>query len=357
MKFDFAIGNPPYQEESETESTTNGQKPRKNIFHYFQMEADKIIKQSSVMIYPGGRWIHQSGKGLQQFGKSLINDHTLSTVEFYPDSKELFGQAADLSDGITIVTKKKDKDTDGFNYVYCKHGEEQKIFAKNPGDDLMPLIPDDMKIVEKITEFVQKNHLSFLHDAILPRSLFSIESDFVEKNPSRVEEYNTGKKYDWNKKIKLLTNDRAGKAGRAKWFVADKDLITTNTQYIKEWQVIVSSANAGGQKRDNQIEIADNHSAYGRVRVGLRSFKTLAEAKHFYDYANTYLIKFAFLMTDEALTSLGKAVPDVVDYSDNNMLLDFSSDLDSQLFHLIGFSETEISYIKDRVDNLRKRGE
>lgn len=29
----------------------------------------------------------------------------------YPDSKELFGQAADLSDGIIIVTKKKDKET------------------------------------------------------------------------------------------------------------------------------------------------------------------------------------------------------------------------------------------------------
>ena len=111
MKFDFAIGNPPYQEEADIEVTTNGQKPRKNIFHYFQIEADKIVNQSSVMIYPGGRWIHQSGKGLQQFGKDLINDHTLSTVEFYPNSKELFGQAADLSDGITIVTKLKNKQT------------------------------------------------------------------------------------------------------------------------------------------------------------------------------------------------------------------------------------------------------
>ena len=69
MKFDFVIGNPPYQEEAESESTSNGQKPRKNIFQHFQIQADKIAKESSVLIYPGGRWMHQSGKGLKQFFK------------------------------------------------------------------------------------------------------------------------------------------------------------------------------------------------------------------------------------------------------------------------------------------------
>lgn len=52
MKFDYVIGNPPYQEESETESTTNGQKPRKNIFQHFQLQADEIATESSVLIYP-----------------------------------------------------------------------------------------------------------------------------------------------------------------------------------------------------------------------------------------------------------------------------------------------------------------
>lgn len=85
MKFDYVIGNPPYQEEADSDSATNGQKPRKNIFQHFQIQADKIASESSVLIYPGGRWIHQSGKGLKEFGKNLINDHRLSSVEFYPD--------------------------------------------------------------------------------------------------------------------------------------------------------------------------------------------------------------------------------------------------------------------------------
>ena len=47
MKFDYVIGNPPYQEEAESESTSNGQKPRKNIFQHFQIQADKIAKDIS----------------------------------------------------------------------------------------------------------------------------------------------------------------------------------------------------------------------------------------------------------------------------------------------------------------------
>lgn len=118
MKFDYVIGNPPYQEEAESESTSNGQKPRKNIFQHFQIQADKIAKDSSVLIYPGGRWMHQSGKGLKQFGKDLINDCRLASIKFYPDAKEVFGSAADLADGVTIATKRQDKATDGFDYIY-----------------------------------------------------------------------------------------------------------------------------------------------------------------------------------------------------------------------------------------------
>ena len=67
--------------------------------------------------------------------------------------------------------------------------------------------------------------------------------------------------------------------GRAKWYVANKNVIPhDNQKYIDQWQVVVSSANAGGQKRDNQVSIVDNHSAFGRSRVALGSFATESEA-------------------------------------------------------------------------------
>ena len=355
MKFQAVVGNPPYQEvTAKNQSSTNGQATSRSIFQYFQQAADQLTNGVTSLIYPGARWIHQSGKGMNQFGKAQINDPSLERLDFYPNSQDIFEDVA-IGDGISIVLKNKNKHTPGFLYVYHNDEMVKAIEMDNPGDNLMVLNPFDSNIVSKVDNMVQSRHVEYLHDKILPRSLFGIESDFVENNPELVREYEEGDIIDYNEEVKIFTNDRAGKAGRAKWFVTDIDNIPSNKDYIKEWQVVVSSANAGGQKRDNQIEILDNHSAFGRSRVALNSFKTQQEAENFFKYANTYLIKFMFLMTDESLTSLAKRVPDLLDYTNENKIINFNDDLNDQLFKLVGLDETEIAYVKSTVDNIRNK--
>ncbi len=117
---------------------------------------------------------------------------------------------------------------------------------------------------------------------------------------------------------------------------------------ISKWKVVVSSANAGGQKRDNQLEIIDNHSVFGRSRVALGIFETYEEALNFYNYCKTDIVKFMFLMTDESLTSLGKRVPDLLNY-DSFSYIDFNGDLNLQLNQLIGLSDNEIAQIKRKI--------
>lgn len=358
MKFDYVIGNPPYQEQTTSVvPKTNGQVRSKSIFQYFQIEADKIATKASVLIYPGSRWIHRSGKGMADFGLKQINDVTLRRIDFYPNSKEVFPGPVAIADGISIVLKEKEKQTHRFDYVYHNNGECVSLEMDNPGETLIPLNPSDAVIVNKVEQFVNDNKLDYLHGKILSQKLFGIESDFVESNPNKVREYVSDTDVDFSHEIKLFTNDKAGKKGRAKWFVADRNVVSTSVKYIDEWQVVVSSANAGGQKRDNQIEIIDNHSAFGRARVALNSFTTKQEAVDFYNYARTYLVRFMFLMTDEALTSLGKRVPDLMDYTENNPIIDFSAPLDNQLYQLVGLKPAEIKHIEDTINNLRKKKE
>lgn len=343
MKFNAIVGNPPYQEVVDQKESTNGQKVSISIFQYFQTISEKIGKYTAL-IYPGSRWIHRSGKGLEKFGLAQMNDPHLALLEFFPSSKDIFKDVA-IADGLSIVLKNMEKNECGFTYKYSVDGKVITIQANNPGNDMFSLNPQDNEIIKRLDNAIKS--FGCLHDSILPRNLFSIESDFVEKNPSLVKEYNDGDYYNPETEIKLFTNDKSGKSGRARWYIADKNVITSGSEYLNKWKVIVSSANAGGQKRSNQIAIVDNHSAFGRSRVALKTFATEKEAINFFKYATSEIIRFAFLLTDESLTSLAKKVPDLLDYSDENGIIDYNRDVNAMLYRLFDINETSQQYIQE----------
>ncbi|SJZ47231.1 Eco57I restriction-modification methylase [Porphyromonas cangingivalis] len=323
--------------------TENGQKAVINIFQHFQLLADNLAPRFSSLIYPAGRWIHRSGKGLADFGYKQINDARLARLHFYPDSTDIF-QDVGIADGLSIVFKDRAKSKGGFIYAYTKAGETIEVQMSNPGEVLMALDPMAEKISQKIQTFV-RDRFNYIFNSVLPRSLFSIESDFVENNPTLVRPYKEGENLS-NDEIKLFTNDKAGKAGRATWYVTNKNVIKTGGEQLSRWKVVVSSANAGGQKRSNQIAVLDNRSAFGRSRVALKTFETESEARNFYVYCQTDFIRYAFLLTDEALTSLGKLVPDLLDYTDDNGLIDYTQDVNAQLYNIFGIDEEMQAIIK-----------
>lgn len=148
-------------------------------------------------------------------------------------------------------------------------------------------------------------------------------------------------------------NNKAGKAGRATWYIANRDVIKVRQELIDKYKVVVSSANAGGQKRDNKLEILEPATAFGRSRLALKAFDTEIEARNFYKYVSSKFIRFAFLLTDENLSSLAILVPDLLDYTKNQKLIDFSEDIDQQLSKLLNLSNEEIDRINNRLNSLR----
>ena len=346
MKFSAVVGNPPYQMTVAKKDTENGQKAVINIFHYFQISSEQLGQYTSL-IYPGGRWIHRSGKGLEEFGINQINDTHLKKVEYFPNANDIFEKVG-LPDGITIVLKDMNKSEKGFEYVYTTNNNSSSTEVDNPGEELMPLNPSDISIISQINKVVTEHNFKYLHDSVLSRSLFSIESNFVEENPDKIREASEDDLFfDPATEIKLFTNDKAGKSGRAKWYIANRDVITSGIAYLDTWKVVVSSANAGGQKRSNQIAILDNFSAFGRSRVALKTFATKTEANNFFNYAQSELIRFAFLMTDENLSSLAKQVPDILNYRDDNGIIDFHGDVNQQLYDLFEIDAANIAHIRE----------
>lgn len=111
-------------------------------------------------------------------------------------------------------------------------------------------------------------------------------------------------------------------------------------------------ANVGGQKRHWQLELLDNHSAFGRSRVALGMFKTKTEAENFMKFCQSDIVRFLFLMTDEALTTLAKEVPWFGEWKTADGLLDFNGDINAQLCSLCKLTKTEVCYISEKIRSM-----
>jgi putative type II restriction endonuclease len=60
---------------------------------------------------------------------------------------------------------------------------------------------------------------------------------------------------------------------------------------------------------------------------------------------------FYILLTDESLTSLAKKVPDLLDYTDTNGVIDYNGDVNAQLYKLFGIDDRNQHYIQDVLDS------
>lgn len=85
------------------------------------------------------------------------------------------------------------------------------------------------RLQKKLDAIISK--YACLHDSVLSQKLFGIESDFVEKNPSLVREYNDGDYFNLDVEIKLFTNDKAGKA------VVRDGMLQTRMLYLRELSI------------------------------------------------------------------------------------------------------------------------
>lgn len=54
------------------------------------MAADQVARRGTDLIYPAGRWIHRSGKGMENFGLEQINDPHLKKTHFLSEVKRTF---------------------------------------------------------------------------------------------------------------------------------------------------------------------------------------------------------------------------------------------------------------------------
>jgi len=295
--FSAIVGNPPYQRSSTASESVQ------NVFHESQ-ELTLLISDYSNLIYPAGRWIMRSGKGMREFGDELLNSPRLRSIRYFNarETLELFPGTL-VRDGVGIVlTVPEDL---GNNEAFELNGEH----INRPGSELISV---DARIT-RIIQNLRKDYPRSIRENILPRSYFGIESSFAELNPDKLVPVceDICAPEHMSDPVKLFTNDKSGPTGRSRWFWIERSEIPRGHEEINRWKVITRSGIQGHESKLDFL-LAAPGTAIARSYVVVRSFASESEAQGFMSYLQT---DFAKRLLRESivgrLSALGAFLPDL----------------------------------------------
>lgn len=96
MKFDFVIGNPPYQEDTQNEGD------RANPLYDKFMDAAYQIGNIVELIHPA-RFLFKAGQTSKQWDEKMLNDPHFKVLYYEPDSSIIF-TTTEIKGGNNIIT-------------------------------------------------------------------------------------------------------------------------------------------------------------------------------------------------------------------------------------------------------------
>lgn len=334
--FSSVFSNPPYQRT--VRESVKGVSDTANIFPQFQETAIEISKMNT-MIYPGGRWIRGTGRGCKLFGRKLLEDKHLQSINYVHGSeiKSVFS-SVQIGDGLSTVFYNKSYESDVFDFngetivkdfdkpfPLCeKNLASLAIKVNKAGYDPLTVRGDTHKRIRFNAE-IAENQESYLVSEfpIVPKSL--------------------------NNPMKALINNTGGSGGRVACYWIENS-ITKFEEYANKWKVVTHSSIQGSETYSSwRFHTVDNETIVGWQRITLGYFDTEQEAENFLKYVECKLVRLLFTAgggsRDRMGHSLAKFVPDLGDYSDSSVI-DWSKPLSAQLYVLFGLSDDEIEFIK-----------
>ena len=327
MKFDYCIGNPPYQEN--TEGTGNF-KYAPPTFHTF-MDAAYEIADKVEMITPA-KFLFNAGNTPKAWNEKMLNDEHL-IVEFYTRDCSTVFNNVNFAGGVAITYRDAGKCFGAIKH-FMEYEEMNSILKKvkidTKDDSLCSVIDVCTKFNLEIlaNDYPQyKEHERRLSSNILTFDCFS--------------EKDTG---DCVGIYGVIKNQRAFKFIKRKYLDIDKK--------IDKYKVLIPKSGGDGSFGETISKpiVAHPNTGYTHTFIGIGNYTTEQEAMNTVNYIST---KFT-----RALLSVLKVTQDFTAEKWNYVpMQDFTSnsdidcsqsipDIDKQLYKKYGLTDQEIEFIE-----------
>ena len=335
MKFDFVIGNPPYQEETVGTSDTP-------VYDRF-MDASFVVSKKALLITPA-RFLFNAGKTPSVWNKKMLNDEHFKVLDYYPVSDKVFSNT-DIKGGVA-VTYRDETQKLGPIGVFTTYPELNSIYKK---------VTSNMEQGGLTDLFYMQNKfkLNTLY-ADYPQYKNIIGSEGKERRLTaailyQLDVFTEAQEKDEDVAIIGVINNK-----RVKRYIDRKylDLEKTN---LNKWKVLVPKSNGSGVLGEvlSTPLIAEPTMGYTQTFLGVGAFDNESEAQAAYKYI---ISKFARTMlgvlkiTQDNPPEKWKYVPlqDFTNHSD----IDWTKsvhEIDLQLYDKYGLSADERNFIETHV--------
>ena len=165
MKFDYIIGNPPYNEDFEN-SGDNGNFA-KPVYNYF-MDAAYEMSDKVELIHPA-RFLFNAGSTPKEWNEKMLNDQHFKILKYEANSKMIFYDT-DIKGGLAISYRNKENNYGSIG-IFTVYEELNSILKK------VTSLPND-----------------YLNSIVSGRGVYKLSDKALEEHPEIITIQSTGHK-------------------------------------------------------------------------------------------------------------------------------------------------------------------
>ena len=341
MKFDFIIGNPPYQDDI----VTKGDRPNP-IYNRFMDESYKI-SDVVELIHPA-RFLSEAGQTPKEWNRKMLHDEHFKVLYYEPDGKKIFPET-DIKAGVAITIRNAHEfygeigtftSFDTLNSIIRKIGKkkEKQLNTIIASQGLFRFPEAFFKENSEAISLIGKGTGAKIVSSILEK----LPSAFLA-TPTQTEEY-----------VRFL-----GRINNQRIYKYIKRKYLTENSFIDFYKLFIPEANNKGTYGETLTEPMIGLPLDGSSDTFLNAgpFKSEIEAKNLAIYIKTKFFR-ALLgvkkVTQHCPPVVWELIPlqDFTEHSDIDWTKSVA-EIDKQLYAKYGLDETEINFIETHVKEMQ----
>lgn len=340
MKFDFVIGNPPYQEENKS----NGR--QSPVYNRFMDEAYKVA-DCVEMIHPA-RFLFNAGQTPKSWNKERLDDEHFKVLQYEADASKVF-PTTEIKGGVAITIRDSSKEY-GAIKIFTSHEELSTIIKKvtrvHKGEWLDSVI-SSRGTYRTTSEFFED--FPYATSRLGKGTGNMIASNFFEKIPEAYKD----KVSDDNAYYGILSrvNNQRTICYIERKYVQDND-------FIDSYNVACPKSNGNGIFGEvlTSTEIIPPNEGATDTFINIGRLNSLYEATALQEYIKTKFFR-TLLGVKKVTQDNPKSVWDMIPLQDftSSSDIDWSqsiANIDKQLYKKYNLSDEEINFIETNVKEM-----